>query len=265
MITSSAYFFIIHGSRNRETLLAATQLKQLLISKILSKIDLPRLPLLAQNGLESEGGNTKTLDFCSTPLLEIAALEMSVIPLSQSLVEFAQKANSQGCNVIKVFPLFLAPGVHVTEDIPVEISLAIKQLNNQITIELSPFIGKYSGMAQLLKDKFADLSAETCILVSHGSRLAGVADYYENLADRINAINAYWSRDPSLDLQVKLQIAAGKKRIAILPYFLFPGKITQAISMQVARLRQEYPEVELILGKPLGATEAVAELIAKEI
>ncbi|NJK53531.1 MAG: hypothetical protein HC936_13280 [Leptolyngbyaceae cyanobacterium SU_3_3] len=48
------------------------------------------------------------------------------------------------------------------------------------------------------------------------------------------------------------------------PIFLFPGKITEAIAQEVANLQQEYPHVELCLGKPLGATEAIAELIVQE-
>ena len=64
--------------------------------------------------------------------------------------------------------------------------------------------------------------------------------------------------------QVEAQIAAGHKRIAILPYFLFPGKITEAIAKEVSELQIKYPEVKSFLGKPLGATPALAELIAQE-
>ncbi|MGD1922043.1 MAG: sirohydrochlorin chelatase [Pleurocapsa sp.] len=265
MTTSFAYFFVIHGSRNPETLIAASKLQQLLTWKIKSKIRTTESDVLGNNLSSANLRNIAVLDSFKTPLVEIAALELGALPLNQSLIKFAHKAYLQGLNRVKVVPLFLAPGVHVKEDIPEEISLAVKEVNNIVTIELSTFLGKYSEITELIVDKFGNLSAQTRILVSHGSRLPGVADYYQSLASRVNAVNAYWSTDPSLDRQVELQVNAGKKRIGILPYFLFPGKITNAIADQVKQLQTRYPKVELILGQPLGSTEALAELIAREI
>ena len=264
MTTSPAYFFVIHGSRNPETKMAAEQLKHLLIKKIESRTAI-KLSGLKGNLPSSNLENIHLLDYSQTPLIEIAALELAPLPLNKSLVSFAQKASSLGFNRIKVVPLFLAPGVHVSEDIPLEISSAVKQVNNLVTIELSAFLGKYSEMIRLLTDKFSDLSAQTRILVAHGSRIPKVADYYQNLADRVDAVMAYWSTAPSLEEQLEVHFRAEKTRIAILPYFLFPGKITQTISAKVASLQAKYPQAELLLGQPLGATEAIAELIAKEI
>ena len=263
-MTTPAYFFVIHGSRNRETQLAAARLKHLLTEKIKSRTAI-RLSGLKSNLSSSNLENIHLLDYPQTPLIEIAALELAPLPLNKSLVSFAQKASSLGLDRIKVVPLFLAPGVHVSEDIPLEVLLATKQINNLVNIELSTFLGKYSEMARLLTDKFSDLSAETRILVAHGSRLPEVADYYQNMANRVNAVMAYWSLAPNLEQQVEAQIKAGKIRVAILPYFLFPGKITQTISTKVASLQAQYPQAELLLGQPLGATEAIAELIAKEV
>lgn len=265
MTTFSAYFFVIHGSRNRETLTAAAKLQQLLTLKIESKSKIIQSNVLEDNLSPANLKNIAVLDSFKTPLVEIAALELGDLPLNQSLIEFARKAHLRGLNRVKVFPLFLAPGVHVKKDIPREISLAVKEVNNFVTIELLTFLGKYSEITQLIVDKFENLSAQTRILVSHGSRLPGVADYYQSFASKVNAVNAYWSTAPSLDRQVELQVGAGKKRIAILPYFLFPGKITNAIADNVNKLQIKYPEVELLLGQPLGSTEALAELIAKEI
>ncbi|NJK53530.1 MAG: hypothetical protein HC936_13275 [Leptolyngbyaceae cyanobacterium SU_3_3] len=107
--------------------------------------------------------STEVSEFPRTPLIEIAALELAPQSLSQSLIEFAQKANRQGFNQIKVVPLFLAPGVHVQSDIPGEIALGMKQLDNQVTLQLSPYLGKYSGIVALLSSLFGELSGK------HGS------------------------------------------------------------------------------------------------
>jgi sirohydrochlorin ferrochelatase len=198
------------------------------------------------------------------PLIEVAALELGDQSLSQSLIDFAQKANRQGFKQIKVIPLFLAPGVHVQSDIPAEISLASKQLDNQVTIKLSPYLGKYSGIISLLANRFDELSAKTRILIAHGSRLLTAGEYYQNLSNQLNAELAYWSTIPKFTQQIKAQIALGSEKIAILPYFLFPGKITEAIATEIEELRQQYPHVELMLGEPLGSMPAIAELIAQE-
>lgn len=265
MTNSFAYLLVIHGSRNRKSQDAAVQLKQLLIAQFQ-----PHNILSQQNYLNSSYSFIKSEVIGSssspkTPLIDIAALELASLSLSESLVNFATKAYNQGFKKVRVIPLFLVPGVHVTEDIPAEISLAIKQTNNRIAIELSPYLGKYSEMIELLEQKFAELSAKTRILIAHGSRLPGVSDYYLSLAGQLNAQIAYWSTNPSLSQQVKAQITThGRKNIAIVPYFLFSGKITEAIAKEVSALQAEHPEVELVLGKPLGATPALVELIAQK-
>lgn len=197
------------------------------------------------------------------PLVGIAALELADLSLSESLINFAHQANSKGFKRIKVIPLFLSPGVHVQSDIPTEIATAAKQIDDRITIELSPYLGKYSEIVTLLAQQFEELSARTRILIAHGSRLLAVVEYYQQLGNQLNADVAYWSTMPRFSEQIKLKIAAGSKKIALLPYFLFPGRITEAIAKEILVLQQEYPEVELQLGKPLGETPAIAELIAQ--
>ena len=264
MILSYAYLLVFHGSRDYRTQAAAFDLRQLLITKYKSKNILAQLNCYETRLPNCELKTLITSDLSKEPLIDVAALELAPTSLNESLVNFAQKAKQQGLEQIKVIPLFLAPGVHVQQDIPAEIASATKQINNQVTIELSPYLGKYSGIVPLLSRKFAELSAQTRILIAHGSRLSGVNNYYQNLASQLNATIAYWSVAPKFAQHIELQIASGTKKIAIMPYFLFPGKITEAIAQEIALIQQKHTQVELVLGQPLGATEALAELIAKE-
>lgn len=264
MIPSYAYLLVFHGSRDYRTRSAAHSLKELFATNYKSKNILAQQNYLEKNLPSSKPEIIYLLDRSKTPLVEIAALELASKPLNQSLIDFAQQAEQKGFKQIKVIPLFLVPGVHVREDIPAEIALASEQINDRVAIKLSSCLGKFSGIVPLLSDKFSQLSGDTRILIAHGSRLSGVSHYYQNLASQLNASMAYWSVTPSLASQVKEKIALGKKRIAILPYFLFPGKITTAIAQEVTALQAQYPQAELILGQPLGATEALAKLIAEE-
>lgn len=264
MILSYAYLLVFHGSRDCRTQTAAFDLRQLLVTKYRFKNILAQANCYETSLPNCEPKMLISSDLSKEPLIEVAALELAPTSLNESLVNFAQKAKQQGLEQIKVIPLFLAPGVHVQQDIPAEIALAIKQINNQVTIELSPYLGKYSGIVPLLSRKFAELSAQTRILIAHGSRLSGVNSYYQNLASQLNATIAYWSVAPKFAQHIELQIASGAKKIVILPYFLFPGKITEAIAQEIALIQQKHTQVELVLGQPLGATEALAELIAQE-
>ena len=266
MISSRAYLLVFHGSRDSRTLAAAAQLKQLLLTKYRFKNILTQQNYLETNLLDYEDKVSDTVSLLETThLVDTAALELGSKSLSESLVDFARKAHSRGIKQINVIPLFLAPGIHVKQDIPTEINSALKQLDRAISIELSPFLGQYSGMVSLLSGKFSQLSGKARILIAHGSRLSGVANYYQDLAIKLDADLAYWSAAPKIASRVEAQINSGKKKIAILPYFLFPGRITSAIAVEVAQLQAQYPQVELNLGEPLGATEALAQLIAESV
>jgi len=53
----------------------------------------------------------------------------------------------------------------------------------------------------------------------------------------------------------------GYREIAILPYFLFSGGITDAIAQAVEALKLQFPGVSLYLAEPLGVSGELADLI----
>lgn len=255
---------MFHGSRDCRTQAAADNLRQLLVAKYQSMNILTQQNYLAKDLIVFEDKIALSSKLFKRPLIEVAALELADRPLNQSLINFAQKASQHGIKQVKVVPLFLVPGVHVTKDIPAEIAIAAKQINGRVQIKLSPYLGKYSGIVPHLSGKFTKLSGKTRILIAHGSRLSAGAKYYQRLASQLGANLAYWSTNPRFSDLITAYITSGRQKIAILPYFLFPGKITEAIATEIAELQIQHPQVQLILGEPLGATEAVAELIAQE-
>ncbi len=265
MNSSPAYLLVFHGSRDPTTQKTVLQLAQLLTKKIITKNIVTQENYLIQDVLISDTNSLRTLNPTKKPIVEAAALELTSIALHKSIIKFAQKIHQNGGGHIRVIPLFLAAGVHVREDIPREIALAETALKNKVTLKLSPYLGKYSGMLDLLHSKFTQLSGDGRILIAHGSRMKEVREHCQTLGAKLQAAIAYWSMLPNLAEVVKAQIAAGKKKIAILPYFLFPGRITRAIALEVEQLQGTFPEVELMLGQPLGATAELAALIAEEV
>ncbi|MEO0687554.1 MAG: sirohydrochlorin chelatase, partial [Cyanobacteria bacterium J06649_11] len=172
-----------------------------------------------------------------------------------------QKVIAWGCSSLKILPLFLLSGIHVTEDIPQEVELAKKKLGRDFLIHLQPHLGSYLDLQRLLAKKIGNTSLNGRIIVAHGSRRIEANKSIETMAISLNAVAAYWSISPSLkDIVVQL-VADGKKKIGIIPYFLFAGGITDAIAQSIKDLELQFPRVSFELYEPLGANRELIDLI----
>jgi sirohydrochlorin cobaltochelatase len=230
---SSAYLLVSHGSRDPRPEVAMHQLARL----VAEKLHIPE------------------------KLVGIGYLELAPEPLHEQIKHFAQTAIAFGCHRLKIVPLFLLPGVHVMTDIPGEVAQAKQTLSQNILIELQPYLGIHPGLQTFLQKQIATIKAEAWILLSHGSRRPGSQQPVETMAANIGAVAAYWSVAPSLESRVKELIAADYREIAILPYFLFSGGITDAIAQAVNELKLQFPGVSLYLAAPLGVSGELADLI----
>ncbi|MBN3881014.1 MULTISPECIES: sirohydrochlorin chelatase [unclassified Nostoc] len=234
---SSAYLLLSHGSRDRRPEIAMQQLASLICQKLSSE-----------------------------HLVGIAALEMSPQPLHEQIQQFAKNAfgdcpHSQNENRLKIVPLFLLPGVHVMTDIPAEVALAQQATGQDTIVELQPYLGSHPNLEKLLAKQIAAIKAEVWILLAHGSRRPGSQKTVEAMAASLGAVTAYWAGPPSLESRVKELVIAGYREIAILPYFLFAGGITDAIATSIEDLKLQFSAVNFQLAEPLGASAELAELI----
>lgn len=248
---SSAYLLISHGSRDPRPEVAMQQLAKLVCNK------------LPKNYNPSN----------SEHLVGIAALEMSFQPLHEQIQQFAKSAFgdsggglhlrklSQNENRLKIVPLFLLPGVHVMTDIPAEVALAQQAVGQDMMIELQPYLGSHPKLEKLLAKQIATIKAEVWILLAHGSRRPLSQEPVEAMAASLGAVAAYWAGPPNLESRVIELVAAGYREIAILPYFLFAGGITDAIAASVEGLKLQFSAVNFQLAQPLGASAELAELI----
>ena len=228
---TSAYLLVSHGSRDPRPEVAMQQLAGLVADKLAN----------------------------AEHLVGIAALELQPQPLHQRIQEFATLA--EGVDCLQVVPLFLLPGVHVMTDIPEQIALAKQALGEDMIINLQPHLGSHPDLVPLLSQQMATMKAETTILLAHGSRRPASLQPIEIIAAKLDAVTAYWAVAPSLESRVQDLVAAGKREIAILPYFLFTGGITDAIAQSIEKLKLQFPAVTFQLAAPLGASAELAEII----
>ena len=195
-------------------------------------------------------------------LVETAQLELAPTPLHVQIGDFADRCQNSKVDRIVILPLFLIPGVHVMEDIPAEVALADRQIGDKLKLVVTSFLGEHRDFTNLFARNRSTLPSQSIIL-AHGSRRAGGNDPVERLAHDLVLQAAYWSVSPSLADRVATAIAAGATEIGILPYFLFAGGITDAIAESIAQLRQQYPQVKLILGEPIGNSPELVATISK--
>ena len=233
MSQSSAYLLVSHGSRDPRPQAAIAQLAQRVQHKMQSPL----------------------------ALVGAAVLECAPLPLHEQIRQFSQRAIAQGTHHIQIVPLFLIPGVHVMQDIPEQVKIAQQTLEGTVTIALSPHIGTHPGLEKLLADRLASLSADAYILMSHGSRRSGGNQPVETLASQLGAVSAYWSVAPKLEDRLQELAQSGCQKIAILPYFLFAGGITDAIARSVDQLSHPFPNLVLDLAAPLEVTDRLADLV----
>jgi sirohydrochlorin cobaltochelatase len=257
---ASAYLLVSHGSRDPRPQIAVEQLAFLLSQKLARQPATYRSTHFPLN-IEQKSQTKTVLRSQQAPLVETACLELAPVPLYVRIEECARKARERGLESLQILPLFLLPGVHVREDIPKEVAIAQQALEGTIKLELRSYLGIYPDIIHILERKLEKVPAQAKILLSHGSRRQGANKSCEAIAARLNAVTAYWSVYPSLAEQVTLLAEAGAESIAILPYFLFQGGITDAIASQVQQLQTAFPKTKLHLGEPLGATEELADLI----
>ncbi|MBF2017952.1 MAG: sirohydrochlorin chelatase [Rivularia sp. T60_A2020_040] len=236
---SSAYLLVSHGSKDPRPQVAMEELGRNLQDKLTQSNNQP--------------GYVKYIG--------TAYLELHPQPLHQQIIDFSRKLIADGCRHLKIVPLFLLPGIHVTEDIPAEVELAKLALKEDILIELQPYLGSEKGLQKLLTKKIVDASIDGRIIVAHGSRRIQANNTIEAMAISVNAVAAYWTVSPSLQDIVAQLVADGKKKITIIPYFLFPGGITDAIMQSIQDLKLQFPGVSFQLYEPLGANGELIDLI----
>lgn len=255
---SSAYLLVSHGSRDPQHQIAVKKLaasvrQQLEASTVINKYR------------DRQDSNLVLVNKPETPIVTIAQLESTAVPLHQNIIQLGLKLTKSGIKSLRILPLFLLPGIHVKEDIPAAVNLATEILEDTIAIELLPYLGSSFSLTNLIAAQFNKLNAPARILISHGSSRQGGNRPCEEIASKLGVDLAYCWVSPSLRATITKIATQETKKIAIVPYFLFTGKILKSIAAEIAILQQEFPQTRFLLGEPLAETPELASEIIKII
>jgi sirohydrochlorin cobaltochelatase len=225
MLRNPAYIFVSHGSRDPRPAAA--------IAQLITDLTTGDRPLLGQ-----------------------AMLECAPTSLADQLVQMAQTAQGQGFTSLRLVPLFLLPGVHVTEDIPVQVQAAQAALGS-FPLTQTAYLGSLGRLKDLLKPQ----NPQPTLLLSHGSRKPGGNAPIEQLAQALGLTPSFWSVEPKLETTIAQLAQAGAPQITIKPFFLTQGGITDAIANEVARLAELFPQVALTLENTLDRQPGFREIV----
>ncbi|PSN20511.1 cobalamin biosynthesis protein CbiX [filamentous cyanobacterium CCP5] len=266
----TAYLLVSHGSRDPRPQAAMNRIAHL-VRKDLEQRSPPRPSRSAPRRMPQDDvetyptGPQPSAENAPRPLpllVGTACLELGILPLSQQIIDFSQRAQAAGMKRIRIVPLFLLKGVHVMDDIPAQVELARQQIGEQLSLEVCPHLGSHPGIKQLIRRRIRDAAADAWLLLSHGSRRPRGNHAVEKLAQELGAETAFWSVPPHLEHQVIQMMQSGHQRLTILPYFLFTGGITDALTRVTEELAERFPKITIRLLPPLGATQEMALLVS---
>ncbi len=113
----------------------------------------------------------------------------------------------------------------------------------------------------------------TVVLVAHGSRASSANQAHLDLAAALDArieptvLGAFMElAEPSIGDAIGRAVDAGATVVAVLPYFLHPGRHQQVdIPQLVAEAAETRSGVEVRLLDPFGADPAVLDLLAGQV
>ncbi|NUN64653.1 hypothetical protein HCU40_07795 [Pseudanabaena biceps] len=228
-----ALFYVTHGSSDRRSWLALQNI-----------LTVARSPIFGDK----------------FPLIGGGCLEGQELSLSQQLAQFATEVIKAGGAEIVILPLFLLEGVHVSADIPEEVTISQNQFTGEIKFRIAPHLGTHPQISEVISQHFYKYAANQAepasrILVAHGSRREGANQVVENLAHQSQAIAAYWGSEPKIETQIESLLTQNISKIQVLPYFLTEGGITELIAKKIQQY-SDRADIQL-LPVPLSETQII--------
>jgi sirohydrochlorin cobaltochelatase len=188
-----------------------------------------------------------------------AYLELAPTSLTNQITAFASQL---GCQELRILPLFLAPGVHSSIDLPAAIAEAQAELETSCHLVLLAPLG--NSMASILQPIRDTLPVDT-VFLAHGSRHAG--DFLLDLAAELRSTPAFWAifspTAPEATLANRVADFSTSAEIGVLLYFLFPGKTSTAIEAAISELKLRFPHSHIRSTVLLGEEPTVIEKIGK--
>ncbi|WP_041243965.1 sirohydrochlorin chelatase [Gloeobacter kilaueensis] len=171
-----------------------------------------------------------------------------------------------------LLPLFLAPGMHVEEDLGEALERA-RRSHPQVRFLRTPSLGEHEWMETLLSERARQWPGKidehtAVVILAHGSRREEANRLVQDMADGVwenlggpLVTAAFWKVQPDLRSTLRELSHSSIRRVLLLPYFLFEGSLTDRVAWEVERLAGEFTKLDLQLDTVLGPDNRLLPLM----
>lgn len=235
--------------------------------------------LLVCHGSRGPDGNRETYDFADRwrALHPDWRIEICFIEHADVLLDTGLNRAAEGARLVVAIPFILNAAGHVKMEMPAALERA-RERHPQVEFRITRHLGMGREMFAILQNQLTrqmkamampDPRTTGAILLGRGSSDAGANGELAKMARWIYEEHDHELVDlaftgvtwPRLETVVQRQVKLGMMQIAILPVYLFTGVLIERIKEQVARLRQQYPQVVFALGSHFGFDAGVFKLL----
>lgn len=235
--------------------------------------------LLVCHGSRGPDGNRETYEFATQWRARHPdwRIEVCFIEHADVLLEEGLDKAAQGSRQVIAIPFILNAAGHVKMEMPAALERA-RERHPTVEFRITRHLGMGREMLAILQEQLArqmktmavpDPQTTGIILLGRGSSDAGANGELAKMGRWIYEDNDHELVDlaftgvtwPRLESVVQRHIKLGMMQLTILPVYLFTGVLMERIKEQVARLRQQYPQVVFALGTHFGFDEGVFKLL----
>jgi sirohydrochlorin ferrochelatase len=112
------------------------------------------------------------------------------------------------------------------------------------------------------------------LLMGHGSRIPEANEALYAIAAMVRQetgcpmVEVAFREQHAPDIQKAIDtcVEQGATRLLLYPYFLFAGAhVLEDLPAEMAEAKERYPQLELILGQPLGVHRKLAEIVCERV
>lgn len=186
-----------------------------------------------------------------------------------SIPEAIDMLVAEGCRRMVIVPFFLFDGKHITLEIPEELE-KIQAGYPDIELTYAKTLGVDKRLVEVVAERVQEAGpCDGVVLVNRGSRLEfDRGDRLRELAGLIEArvgakvapAQAEYESPTILEAAESL-VRVGLKRIVVVPYIFFPGKVLNVnIVPAVEEAKGRFPGVEFRVARTLGVDDRLIDL-----
>ncbi|GAB4199612.1 MAG: hypothetical protein OHK0022_19960 [Roseiflexaceae bacterium] len=206
------------------------------------------------------------------PLVAPAFLNYSRPTLPQALA----RCVARGAQEVVLLPYFLAPGWFVQTALPKQLDESLVAFP-QLRARIAPPLGDHPALAALVRKRAeaalpnsSQDEPPALLLVAHGSPdpkanqpIAAVAERLRDGPYAAVTLCFLGLNEPLLGPAIDHQIAAGRRRLVVAPYFLqLGGHVAEDLPAIVGEARQRHPAATIALAEHLAYDPLVVEVLA---